>query len=379
MRITVVVGAALASLTLLGSGCSGVAGGAASQGGWRRLPDPPLTGRTGAVVQPVGDRVLVVGGWESLCPPNADCSYGDLALLDDGALLDPATGQWETISSPPFGVRDGSSAAIGDAAYLLTGCRPDAGCGGRPELLRYDVATDRWQELGTTPRPSAPYARLVAVGDQLLVLADSDENRERSDYLFDPATRRWQRVPDDPLPRVFDRRAVPDGDRLLIFGSPIPSAPDQSSGAKVAAALDLESRTWQPLPTAPGQGYQVWRSGDEAWLNPHFGDDGGGVLDLTTDRWTPFPERPAGWTGPTDLAGVLGHGTASYEYDAGWVRDTERESWLRIPERPRPTTDGERITSVGESLFVFGGQRWEDEAPAGEAGELVAEAWLWEP
>lgn len=372
---------AVAALGPMLSGC-GVAtseppapaapGTSAEGGGWERLPDPPLTGRVESVVTAVGDQVLVMGGWEWLCPPNADCSFPDRPLLRDGALLDVATGEWRPIAQAPFGVRSGRADTLGNDVYVLTGCRGSVGCDAPLELLRYDTRADRWSELGQVPRPAPPYATLAGVGDRLLVLGDSDENGEWPDHLYDPASDSWQQLPDDPLPDVYDRWAVADGDRLLVFGSPV----RQGTQMKVGASYDLASGAWTELPDAPGTGYQVWRSGDEAWLNPHFGATGGGVLDLRTDTWRPFPEQPVGLGAQDalDLAGVIGGGEATFEYAVGLVRDTEHDTWLRIPERSSTAYD-EQVTALGDALVVFGGQQWDGD----EAGELVAETWIWRP
>ena len=373
---------AVAALAVLLSGCARAtteppapaAAGTSERGGaWERLPDPPLSGRVGSVMTTVGDRVLVVGGWEWLCPPNADCAHpDDLPLLRDGALLDVATGTWQAIAEAPFGVRHGRAVSIGGEVYVVTGCRGSVGCDATLELLRYDTSADQWTELGQVPRPAPSYATLVGVDGRLLVLGDSDENGERPDHLYDPATGSWQQLPDDPLPDVYDRWAVADEDRLLVFGSPI----RQGTQVKVGASYDLTSGAWTELPDAPGAGYQVWRSGDEAWLNPHFGSAGGGVLDLRTDTWAPLPDLPAGLRDNPDLAGVLGHGAATYEHDEGWVRDTEHDTWVRIAPRQSEAYD-ERATAVGDALVVFGGQRWD--GLEDHEGELVAETWIWRP
>lgn len=338
-------------------------------GGWEQLPDAPVSGRTGAHVTEVGDRVLVVGGWSFLCPPNADCAGPEQPPMSDGAAFDPATGTWQPVADAPFGFHGGRSAVVGDEVYLATGCRDDPYCRGRPELLRYDASADRWEELGPMPG-ELRYAELVAVGGDLLAASTSDENGEVSDHLYDVDAGTWEPIPDDPLEAAYDRRVVVHGGRVLLFGSPLDDAGEQD--VKVGAALDLASLTWSRLADSPGPGYQVWRLGEEAWLNPHY-SDGGGVLDLRDDTWRAFPADPVGpgWDG--DMAGVLGEGTASFEYDAGWVRDTRTDEWLRVPERPGEGYD-ESLTAVGDALFVFGGQRW-----AQDEGELLSEAWIWRP
>lgn len=364
-------GLVLAVVVLCGCGAtepSSTRSGAAG-GGWEALPDAPLSGRTGAHVTEVGDRVLVVGGWSFLCPPNADCSGPEEPPMSDGAVLDLTTGTWRSVADAPFGLHGGRSAVVGDEVYLATGCRDDPYCSGRPELLRYDASADRWAELGPMPR-DLRYADLVAVGGDLLAAPTSDEHGEVADHLYDVAAGTWVALPDDPLEAAYDRHVVVDGGRVLVFGSTLDDAGEQD--VKVGAALDLASLTWSRLPDSPGSGYQVWRVGDEAWLNPHY-SDGGGVLDLRDDTWSAFPAGPVGPGWERDLAGVLGEGTAIYEYDAGWVRDTRTDGWLRVPERPGEGYD-ESLTAVGDALFVFGGQRWQQ----GE-GELLSEAWVWRP
>ncbi len=359
------------AIALLAGGCGGGTGEAPAAGHWERLPDPPLSGRTGATVVAVGEQLLVTGGWEFLCPPNADCSAPTVPMRRDGAMLDVATEEWRPVAEAPFGFHVAQAVTLGDHVYVLTGCRGSVHCLNPLELLRYDVSADRWEELGAVPRPAPSYAALVGVGDRLLVLADSDENGERPDHLYDPAAGTWEALPDDPLPRVYGRFAVADGDRVLVFASP-----GTHAEPKVGVAYDLTSRTWSALPPAPSTGYQVWASGDEAWLNPHFLSAGGGVLDLRTDEWHPFPDRPPGLgdDDAVDLAGVIHGGGATFEYSAGWVRDTELDAWLRVPERPSPAYD-ERVTALGGALAVFGGQRWDGD----ETGELVAETWIWRP
>ncbi len=345
-------------------------GGDAAEAGWERLPQGPLSGRTDASVSAVGDRLLVVGGWKFLCPPNADCSTPEEPPLSDGAIVDVATGEWEKVADAPFGFHGGQSAVLGTDVYVATSCREDPSCYGRTELLRYDTVADRWDELGPLPR-GMRYADLVAVRGGLLAAPTSDEYGETADHLYDVRTGLWEALPDDPLSAAYDRHVVVDGARVLVFGSTIDDAGEQD--VKTGAALDLESRTWSRLPDAPGSGYQVWRMGDEAWLNPHYSDAGGGVLDLRTDTWRAFPDDPAGSGWDRDLAGVVGTGEAVYEYDAGWVRDTRTDEWRHVAPRPGAGYDGS-LTAVGDALVVFGGQRWE-----GNDGELLSETWVWRP
>jgi hypothetical protein len=373
--------AAPLALLLFVTGC-GVAAPAPGPGpvegreagsGWQRLPDPPLSPRTHPVVAAVDDRVLVVGGTEFLCPPNADCSLPDEPARSDGALVDTATGEWEAISDAPYPVQAAQTAVVGSVVWLLLPCVGSPACDGPAQLLSYDTAADTWEEHAPLPR-EVRYADLVAVPGGLVAAPTSDERREVADHRFDLASGRWQALPDDRLPRVFDRFVVPDGDRLLAFGSVIPEPDGDYDEPKVAAALDLASGTWTRLPDAPAHGYQAWRIGGEVWLNPHFGNDRLAVLDLRTDTWRTGPQGPDvdDWEG--DAAGLLGEGEAVYEYADGWVLDTTSDRWLRVPERDDGGVYDASVTAAGEGLVVVGGQRWE-----GSDGELVVDTWVWRP
>lgn len=338
--------------------------------GWARLPDAPLAGRTSAAAVGVGDRVYVFGGWEFMCPPGADCAGPTSPPFADGAVLDLATQEWQPTAEAPFGFTRGSSAVIGDEIYLTAFCADGIeDCYGRPELLRYDTVGDTWAELGTMPKGIGRL--LVATDHGLVALSGTYENGREAEAVFDEESATWTPLPDAPLPRTYDRFAIPDGDRLLVFGSPELEAGEEAD-TKVAASYDFATGEWTALPPAPGPGYQVWRAGDRAFLNPHYGD-GGGVLDLETDTWSAFPDGPDDpeWRG--DLAGLISTDGATYEYSEGWVMDARDDEWLEVPDRGGEAYDDSRV-AVGQALVVFGGQEW-----AGDEGQLLAETWVWWP
>lgn len=135
----------------------------------------------------------------------------------------------------------------------------------------------------------------------------------------------------------------------------------------IGARLDLATGLWQELPPAPGTGFQAWYVDGLVVLNPHFTRAAGGIFDPSTDEWRPLPVG-----GHYDMTGVIGRAEAVYEqYEAGWVLDLPSNRWLEIPVRHGH--DGSTYaanTSVGRSLFLYGGERWPD---------LQNDAWLWTP
>lgn len=352
---------------------------------WRRLPDSPLSPRDHAVVVGVGDRMLVVGGWEFLCPPNADCSTPEEELLTDGAVYDAATDSWNTTAAPPFGVRrsEYSTATIGDTAYLLSGCADGPLCDARPRLLSYDVTDDRWTDHGPVPGPKS-YRHLIAVDRNLLVYSGSDELGEVDDLLFDPKRSTWTALPDDPLPHTFDRFMVSTGDELVVAGSSIASLEAGETAAKLAARFDLDTGRWADVPDAPGHGYQLMATDRGPLLNGHFIDSPGWLLDPDTWTWSALPVAPGG---RTDLNGVLDRDRATYDVPNSvgqttsttrlYVYDSAADSFVVIPPLPgREDVYDDSSAALGRDLFVYGGQRWTGDAPTGD-GELVGDAWLW--
>jgi hypothetical protein len=368
----------VASLTaLVAAGCGGgggspeggATGPAASALGWRELPGSPLSGRTGAVLVGVGGTAYVIGGWEFLCPPTADCVMPREAALSDGAAVDLDTGQWRRIADAPVPVHHTEAGVVGGDVYIVA----------RGRLLRYDPDADAWARLGRLP-DGARAGQLVELGGVLVVLAGSDEGGERADLVYDVEAGTWSELPDDPLPRTFDRFGVVDGDRLLVLGSPM-VGPEEEAAPKVVAAWSFRSRGWSRLPDAPGSGYQGWSDGSRVWLNPHFGlpddDGGGGVLDLGTDRWSRLPAGPdaSSWTG--DMAGVIGDSPASYEYASGWVLDARAATprWVEVPP-VGPGLEEQSVAAVGERLVTFGGAQWDEDY---RDGQLLDALWVWTP
>jgi hypothetical protein len=383
LRAALVIG-----LAAVATGCASSPGvGEASSEDWRRLPDAPLSPRGHAVVVGVGDRVLVVGGWEFLCPPSADCSGPDDPLLRDGAVYDAAADTWTAVAAPPFGLRrtEYATAAVGDTAYMLTGCADGPSCDARPRLLAYDLTADRWTDHGPVPGPKH-YRCLTALGPLLVAYSGSDEYGEVPDLVFDPRRSRWSELPDDPLPESFDRFIVPVGDELVLAGSSRAALDSEEPANKLAARLDVGSGTWSALPNAPGQGYQLLPTERGPLLNGHFVDSPGWLLDPATWTWSELPD-PSG--DHVDLSGVVGRDSATYDIPNSvgetasalrlYVYDTAADAFVTVaPASGIADVYDDSSTALGRDLFVYGGQRWTGNGIDG-TGELVGDAWLWSP
>ena len=100
-----------------------------------------------------------------------------------------------------------------------------------------------------------------------------------------------------------------------------------------------------------------------------------------TRKYVPTARGPASTNCPApdnaDAAGVVTADGATYEYSAGWVFDARDDSWFEVPDRGGDAYD-ESVAAAGQSLVVFGGQRWSDDGDEMD-GELLAETWVFEP
>lgn len=389
MRLIYSVVVALAGLAVAGCGPAVEGESPRAAGAWRQLPDPPLAPRDHAVVVGVGERMLVVGGWEFLCPPDADCSAPDSPRFADGAVYDPAADSWTATAPAPFGLvrEEYATASIGETAWLLTGCQDGRSvCDAHPRLLSYDLDADRWTDHGAVPGKKA-YRHLVAVGRHLLAYSGSDEHGERPDAHFDPRTSTWSELPDDPLPGTFDRYVVPVGDQQLVLAASSAAALERGQDAgKLVARFDLDAGRWTRLPDAPGEGYQLLPSDRGPLLNGHFIGAPGWLLDPDTWTWSELPE---GAGEGHDLNGVLDGDRAVYDIPNSvgqmasgnrlLIYDSQKQGFLTIPALPeREDVYDDSSTALGRDLFVYGGQRWTVGAQGSASdGELVGDAWLW--
>lgn len=360
---------------------------ATSASGWIRLPDPPLSPRVGASAAWTGEEIIVVGGWEFMCPPGASCVGPTEAPFTDGAAFDPSTQTWRPIADAPAAF-EGERPAVagGSAAFFLVECdvpfigtdeEAEERCPSTQEpsvLLRYEPGPDRWTQLPAPPG-EYPYS-IEPVGSSIVAFAGTEERGERQEWRFDIDSSAWTEIPDDPLPLMYDRSIVAaDGGRsALLFGADAESGPtsEPSQEVNLAARLDLDTMTWTELPSSPSRGYRAWEVDDVVVLEPHFGGSGG-LFDPTSSTWAPLTTGSAGTFDSNQVAGVLGQDDAVYVDASGWVFDLERSEWLEIePIDDRSVFPHSSVTAAGRDLFSFGGERW-----TSSDGELLGDAWMW--
>ncbi len=126
-------------------------------GTWRALPTPPGAVRSGPVVAWTGTEVVVVGGYS-----------GPTTALADGFELDLATGSWSSVPPAPLaipsqGTPGGQGYAVGRQVVVVhTGPEVDS-----PPLV-YDAATGAWYQGPSWPTSRRGGDATVSSGTQLL-------------------------------------------------------------------------------------------------------------------------------------------------------------------------------------------------------------------
>jgi hypothetical protein len=390
-RSGILVALSVASGTLFmaacGAGESGPPDRARDSAAWQAVPAGPLGPREGALGLWTGREVLLIGGSNAPpCPPNASCIPPDVPPLADGAAFDPETGAWRKIADSPVPFEWAQGIVVGTTAYLWV-----PGSIGRPKadvaFLAYRAEENRWQQLPLPPGDPDLFHGIMQAGDQIVAYAYSDEQGEQPDVLFDPGTSAWKELPPDPLSPSFDRSMAWSGRELVLFDHElVPNPGSEKPALTRAAALDLETGTWRPLPDSRILATGPWVLSNGRLVNPVLGGaDGGevenwgrtypygGIFDPESGEWSPLPDPPDGeedWG-----SGVLTESGGHYYGHRGWILDTATNEWIELPPLDADEhVTGRSVVSAGDGLLVFGGARW-----SGLDGTLLDDAWMWLP
>ena len=367
----------------------------AERGAWVRLPDPPLSSRNEANIVSVGDDVIVFGGTDFLCPPNADCSFGDSVDFADGAAFDRSLNEWRPIADLPVPTIGAATAVLGDQVFALTRSLGAV----NPELIAYDVSDDAWLQIDL-PDNAAPFrsSSIVATDDTIVLYRRTDENGTAPDWVFDPAEQSWSELPDDPLGAAFGRSMVWNGEALFLFNKALVESPGGVDGPSYTRAARYHDGAWTALPTADTIGPGPALVDGHRLIAPVLGCADGGdtnsygrcipfgaVFDTTANEWSDLPNAPG--KGRKDVSSY--GGVSGTDLVAGSTRgpffDATTDEWFDLPPLDSQTDPSSsdignqtfvtrRAASVGDAIVVVGGTKF---GPGG--GALLADAHMWTP
>lgn len=180
----------------------------AQNGTWRHLPPLPSP-RSSHDAVVIGDRLIVVGGWQ-LAGRGQSPRWHDTVAELDLAAVSPT---WKT-TAQPFGRRALAVAAANGKVYALGGMAPE-GTSRRVDV--YDPTSGTWEEGPELPEIEGPMRGfgLAAIGDENRVLAAGADGKI---YVLAAESTAWREAPSRlATPRFFHRLAL-EGGKLWVVG-----------------------------------------------------------------------------------------------------------------------------------------------------------------
>lgn len=176
-------------------------------------------------------------------------NWANTANLGDGAILDPALGTWQKMSSinAPSARREFQTAWTGTKMIIWGGYSSTGHGDGR----LYDPATDTWTTMSAIGA-AGPRQRYSGIwtGAEFIVWggggAGGNFGSGRNDgAIYNPATDTWRSMAPSPLAGRLDHCAVWTGTEMIIQGGR--GAEDFNDGARYNPATDV----WTPMPFSP--------------------------------------------------------------------------------------------------------------------------------
>jgi hypothetical protein len=328
-----------------------IAEAAPGEPGWHTMADAPIGPRFEHLSVAMGDRVLVLGG------------YNGQARLD-GAVYDAAHDTWTTVPSSPFRVGDAVGAWTGTEVIVVSGERDDV------VAAAYDPGANSWRTLAAPPLGNGASALNHAVwtGTELVVVGIADEGEGgtvNQVAIYDLAADRWRTgaPPNGPLPSFGD--AVWTGTEVAVVGQVGTSG--SSAGTDTLQVYDPAADHWREVPWGldgvRGRMTVVW-TGSRLFVGGGSGGEGtfadAALVDLATGTWDRVPDAPVGFLG-NDRFGELWTGTAVLTLDGVGGRpvafDPATRTWHVGPASPgaQPGDEGSWAWAASRVVTWSGG------------------------
>ena len=202
-----------------------------AEGSWRAGAPSPVGPRWLPVTAWTGTEALVLGGGtDSPCPPNADCIAAD-PMASDGAAYDPKTDAWREIADAPVPIGYWfRPVVVGQTLVLFDGDR---------RWLAYDIAGDSWSRLPAPPVPVQDSGSLSALDGRVYVVAGSGRV-----LMLDVARRQWSRLPaDQQRPRLRPYAVLATDDGIFACG-PDPATVDDGDTPRFTVVDRWDGASW---------------------------------------------------------------------------------------------------------------------------------------
>lgn len=348
-------------------------------GSWARLPDAPISPRTGGIAAWTGTEAIFLGGEiDNLCPPNASC-VSDSTRAKDGAAYNPTTGTWRKITPAPITIGNYTPYAfVGDTLVIVDVVSK------HNVWHAYDLGENTWRRLPDPPVKASPTNNLSVLDGKIYTVA-SDFGVE----FLDLGTETWTTLPrSEHQPRIAPQAVLATPPGIVVTGlESSVTAPNDGSEPMWVFAEIYQNGDWRRLERSDMVGGYTWHWTGQRLvsLDIQCVDGGevdpygscipqGGTLDPATGVWgrlpnAPDPEHP---TGEWSLIAQDGPLMAGW----GYVYDDAAGTWARLP-RPDDAPDNAAAAVWAEGMLIaFGGihsgQGWDTDA-------LSNAAWLLTP
>jgi hypothetical protein len=346
---------------------------APSMGSWTRLPDAPISPRTGGIAVWTGTEAIFLGGEiDHLCPPTADCKEAP-TYARDGAAYDPVAGTWRTIAPAPVAVvAYFPHAVVGDNLVLVD---KDG------SWHAYDASEDQWRGLPAMPDSPADPAPLSETGGRVYALGRGDEVQ-----VLDLSTATWSTLPASPhAPRIDVQNVIATPEGIVVTGVDSTVENDGTVPSWLFAEV-YDGNSWRRLERSDMVDGWGWSWTGERLVSPTSDcvDGGetnpyprcipqGGILDPGTGTWGELPDAPEF---DENVWGITADG-GPLVTRFGRVYDDSTGKWMGLPPRPKdaPDYDIAGVWADG-TLIAFGGL---DSSIGWTKDALSNQAWSWTP
>lgn len=151
---------------------------------WAVLPEAPLCGRKGHVLQSVGDQVVVWGGWTWKGPR-------DVWSLADGAVYDLGRGEWRPMPPSPLSARADMSSAAVEGRVFIWGGSGDRNTRYPADGALFDPRSDTWTLIPASPVRKPGASAFVLDDLVLLTGGTSTGGRDVSMLVYSILSDSW--------------------------------------------------------------------------------------------------------------------------------------------------------------------------------------------